>query len=103
MLMAEVVARAAWNHFPQWIHHNVFTPLGMHATQVYDDDERLVPGRAYSYQDGADGVRKAVLSYSNMGATSLFTTAGDLALWLRNFHTGAVGGARVLASLQQRA
>jgi CubicO group peptidase (beta-lactamase class C family) len=102
MVLSEVVARVAGQPFPDWMRTNVFAPLGMTATQVYDDDERLVPGRAYSYQDGANGVQKSVLSYANMGATSLFTTALDLARWLRNWHTGAVGGARVLAMMQER-
>jgi CubicO group peptidase (beta-lactamase class C family) len=102
MLLSEVVARVTGQPFPDWMHDNVFVPLGMSATQVYDDVERLVPGRAYSYQQGAGGVRKSVLSYANMGATSLFTTVPDLARWLRNWHTAAVGGPTVLAMMQQR-
>ena len=102
MLLSEVVGKAGDRAFPAWMQANVFGPLGMRATQVYDDDERLVPGRAYSYQSGADGWRKSPLNYSNMGATSLFTTVGDLALWLRNWHTAEVGGPRVIAMMQQR-
>jgi len=102
MLLSEVVARVTGQPFREWMRANVFVPLGMSATQIYDDDERLVPGRAYSFQNGADGLRKSVLSYANMGATSLFTTATDLARWLRNWHTAEVGGSRVLALLQVR-
>lgn len=102
MLLSEVVARVTGQPFRDWMRTNVFAPLGMDATQIYDDDERLVPGRAYSFRDGADGYRKSVLSYANAGATSLFTTATDLAKWLRNWHTAGVGGPRVLAMLQQR-
>lgn len=101
-VLAEVVARVSGQPFPDWMRENVFAPLGMNATQVYDDHQRLVPGRAYSYQSGAGGVRKSVLSYANMGATSLFTTAPDLARWLRNWRTGTVGGPRVLAMMQER-
>jgi hypothetical protein len=72
----------------------------MSSTQVYDDHERLVPGRAYSYQYSKTGFSKAVLSYANSGATSLFTTAEDLARWLRNLHTGEVGGKRAIELLQ---
>ena len=101
-VLSEVVARVSGRPFPDWMREHVFTPLGMSATQIYDDHQRLVPGRAYSYQTGAAGVRKSVLSYANMGATSLFTTAPDLARWLRNWHTGTVGGPRVLAMMQER-
>jgi hypothetical protein len=70
---------------------------------VYDDYQRLVPGRAYSYRSRDGETRKAVLSYANWGATSVFTTAPDLARWLRNWRTGAVGGPRVLETMQERA
>ena len=43
-----------------------------------------------------------MLSYSNDGATSLFTTVEDLARWLRNFETGEVGGKAAIESLATR-
>jgi len=101
-LLAEVVSRVSGQPFPAWMREHIFLPLGMTHTQIYDDHERIVPGRAYSFQYAADGLRKSVLSYANMGATSLFTNAEDLARWLRNWHTGEVGGPRVLAMMQER-
>lgn len=103
MLAATVVERVTGQPFREWMQQHVFTPLDMRATQIYDDHERLVPGRAYSYANASEGgYRKAVLSYANAGATSLFTTAEDLAKWLRNFHTHQVGGVGVWEQLQQR-
>jgi CubicO group peptidase (beta-lactamase class C family) len=102
-LAATVVERVTGRTFRDWMQEQVFTPLAMKATQIYDDHERLVPGRAYSYANAAQGgYRKAVLSYANAGATSLFTTAEDLAKWLRNFHTHQVGGVGVWEQLQER-
>ena len=100
LLLSEVVTKVSGRPFGEWMKANVFEPLGMSATQIYDDHERLVPGRAYSYQYSKDGLSKAVLSYANSGATSLFTTAEDLARWLRNFRTGQVGGKRAIELLQ---
>jgi hypothetical protein len=103
MLLSEIVAKVSGQPFGRWLQENVFGPLGMTHTQIYDDHQRLVKGRAYSYQRGPDGQwQKSVLSYANRGATSLFTTAGDLALWLGNFATGKAGGPAVLAAMQQR-
>jgi hypothetical protein len=42
------------------------------------------------------------LNYANAGATSLFTTAGDLGRWMHNLATGTVGGAEVLAMMHER-
>jgi CubicO group peptidase (beta-lactamase class C family) len=96
MLAAKVVERVTGQSFGEWMQVNVFEPLGMNRTQVYDDHERIVPGRAYSYRQVGEGeYRKAVLSYANSGATSLFTTTEDLAKWLRNYGNGQLGGPAV--------
>jgi CubicO group peptidase (beta-lactamase class C family) len=102
MLLAEVVARVTGEPFGAHLRRTVFAPLGMTATQVYDDHERLLPGRAESYQLGPGGYRRSVLSFANQGASSLQTTAGDLVRWLANFGTGRVGGPGVLRRMQER-
>ena len=102
-LLSEIVARVSKEPFGAFMKKSVFDPLGMKNTQVYDDHERLVKGRADSYRRGANRQwTKSVLSFANRGATSLYTTAGDLALWLDNFRTGKAGGARVMQQMQER-
>jgi CubicO group peptidase (beta-lactamase class C family) len=102
-LLAEVVERVGGRPFPEWMREHVFRPLGMHATHMHDDHERLVPNRAYSYRPAGAAWRNAVLSYANAGATSMFTTAGDLARWLRNYETAQVGSAALTERMRQRA
>jgi hypothetical protein len=78
-------------------------PLAMTATHVHNDHTMIVPNRAYSYAPAPNGGwRNAVLSYANQGATSLFTTAGDLARWLNNFETAQVGGAAAIRQIRER-
>jgi CubicO group peptidase (beta-lactamase class C family) len=101
-LLAEVVARVTGQSFPEWTAENLFEPLGMTRTHFHDDHERIVPGRAYSYAADGAGYRKSVLSYANAGATSLFTTVGDLLKWTHNLETGKVGGAAVIARVHER-
>jgi CubicO group peptidase (beta-lactamase class C family) len=103
-LLAEITERVSGQPFGEFLQHHVFEPLGMRSTHVHDDHERVVPGRAYSYRPGPAGAgwRNAVLSYANQGATSLFTTAGDLARWLHNFETGEVGGREAIAQMRER-
>ena len=91
-LLAEVVARVSGVSFPEFTAKRIFEPLGMSRTHFHDDHEMVVPGRAYSYAPRDEGWRKAVLSFANAGATSLFTTAEDLARWLDNYRTRTVGG-----------
>lgn len=100
LLLSEIVTHVSGQPFGDWMKDNVFNPLGMHSTQIYDDHERIVKNRAYSYKTTNEGLAKSVLSYANSGATSLFTTAQDLALWLGNFKTGKVGGKKAIEQLQ---
>lgn len=102
MLLARIVERVAGVPFREWMKKNVFAPLGMTHTQIYDDHQRIVRGRAYSFEADSAGFHKSVLSYANSGATSLFSTVEDLALWLNNFRDPRVGGERVLQMMQQR-
>ncbi len=80
-LLGEVVARVSGMTFNEFAIQQIFKPLGMTNTFFYDDHERIVSNRAYSYYSNEDLFKKSILSYANAGATSLFTTAEDLGRW----------------------
>lgn len=101
-LLAEIVARVSDLPFPQWTKENMFKPLGMINTHFHDDHEMIVMNRAYSYSPkGDEGFKKSVLSYANVGATSLFTTVVDLTKWAQNFWDPRVGGVAVIEQMQE--
>ncbi|MBA4054623.1 MAG: hypothetical protein C0490_07925, partial [Marivirga sp.] len=80
-LMAEIVHRITGESFAEWTKKNIFDPLDMKNTLFYDDHEKIVKNRAYSYYEVPGGFKKSVLNFANAGATSLFTTVEDLSLW----------------------
>lgn len=90
-LLAEVVARVSGQTFAEFTRTHIFEPLKMNHTLFYDDCEKIVKNRAYSYHVDSTGLKKSILSYSNVGATSLFTTVEDLSLWAINFENPVVG------------
>ncbi len=90
-LLAEVVARVSGKSFAEFTQERMFTPLKMTHSQFYDDHTKIVKNRAYSYYPSENGYTKSVLSYANVGATSLFTTVEDLSLWALNFENLTVG------------
>jgi len=98
-LLAEVVARVSGKTFAEFTEENIFSPLKMTNTLFYDDHEKIVKNRAYSYYSNADSYKKSVLSYANVGATSLFTTVEDLALWSMNFHSFIVGDKEMITKM----
>ena len=104
-LMAEIVERVTGKPFPDWAQENIFKPLGMNNTLFYDDHEKIVKNRAYSYQvasESISGFKKRVLNYANVGATSLFTTAEDLSRWAINFENPRVGNLELFNQMEVR-
>ncbi|TBW29950.1 serine hydrolase [Gramella sp. KN1008] len=98
-LLAEVVSRISDMSFAEFTKMNIFEPLGMNNTLFYDDHEKIVKNRAYSYQSDSDQYKKSVLNYANVGATSLFTTVEDLSLWAMNFTDIKVGDASIITKM----
>ncbi len=90
-LLAEVVSRISDMSFAEFTNANIFEPLKMNNTLFYDDHEKIVENRAYSYYADSTGYKKSVLNYANVGATSLFTTVEDLSLWSMNFSSMKIG------------
>jgi CubicO group peptidase (beta-lactamase class C family) len=102
-LLALIVQRVSGKPLRVFAEEEMFEPLGMTSTHFHDDHEMLVKNRAYSYAPNGDrGFRASVLSYANVGATSLFTTVEDLALWQQNFADHGVGGDHVIAGMLER-
>jgi len=102
-LLAEVVARVSGKSFPEFTDEYIFKPLKMTNTLFYDDHEKIVRNRAYSYQSAGNGYKKSVLSYANAGATSLFTTVEDLSLWAMNFENPVIGDQEIFNKMNQKA
>jgi len=102
-LLAEIVARISRQSFPEWTQKNIFEPLRMNSTHFHDNHQMVVRNRAYSYapKEGG-GFEKRVLSYANVGATSLFTTVEDLLKWAHNFYDNRIGGSAVLEQMGEQ-
>jgi CubicO group peptidase (beta-lactamase class C family) len=101
-LLAETVSRVTGESFSEWTKINIFEPLDMRNTLFYDDHEKIVKNRAYSYSVAPNGYKKNVLSYANVGATSLFTTVEDLSKWAWNFEDIKVGNPQIMAQMDER-
>lgn len=95
-LLAEVVARVSGKTFDQFTQDRMFKPLQMTNSLFYEDHQRIVKNRAYSYYPWTFGYKKSVLSYANAGATSLFTTVEDLSKWAMNFKEQKVGSKKII-------
>ena len=99
-LLGQIIESVSGKTLAQFARERIFEPLGMSSTHFHDDHEHIVKDRAYSYKKDKGKLKKSILSYANVGATSLFTTAIDLVKWLDNFRHTDVGGAALLDEMQ---
>ena len=101
-LMAILVSRVTGQPMKEFARERIFEPLGMNDTHFHDDIGHIVRGRTYAYSPQQGGFRINIPDFENYGATSLFTSAPDLARWSNNFSHGRVGGEAGLAMLLTR-
>ena len=103
ILLADVVTRVTGTPFPQWMQEHVFGPLGMTHTMIRADRGQIVPHSAQGYVHAdSGGFREAGDLAASYGAGGIYTTVGDLAKWLRNFHQPTVGNAHVIERMTTR-
>jgi len=102
-LLAEIVKAISHQSFRQFADSAIFKPLGMTNTHFNDDYTEIVKNRSYSYSrvDSAH-YANSVLSYSNVGATSLLTNVRDMSKWIRNFYELKVGDQNDIDVLTQK-
>ena len=102
-LLAVVVERVSGQTLKEFSQERIFGPLGMTGTHFHDDHNTIVPDRAYAYAPiRGGGYRISIPDFDVVGATSLHTTALDMAHWDRNFYTGEVGGEALIAEMSRR-
>jgi CubicO group peptidase (beta-lactamase class C family) len=99
-LAGTIVKRVSGKSLREFADERIFKPLGMTNTHFHDDYTMVVKGRAAAYARGSDGQWHVSLpNYDTYGATSLFTTVGDLLKWEANFTKPVVGDERLLRDM----
>jgi CubicO group peptidase (beta-lactamase class C family) len=92
-LLAITVKRVTGVSLRDYADSAIFRPLGMTSTHFHSDHSEVVPNRTSAYERDDRGRWKiSIPVFDNYGATSLFTTASDLAKWDENFYSKQVGG-----------
>jgi CubicO group peptidase (beta-lactamase class C family) len=102
-LLAEIVAKVTGQPFSVWMNQNVFKPLQMNATRFLDRAPGVIPNQADSYifHSEIGFVRSADRVFAP-GSSSFWTTSDDMAKWLINFETAAVGGSNAMMLMQTK-
>jgi len=101
VLLAEIVKRTSGQSLRAFADERIFRPLRMRHSHLHDDQGEIVPALATGYTRGNDGaLRVAPLPGAVVGNGGLFTTAGDLLRWQRNFVAPIVGDAALFTTME---
>jgi CubicO group peptidase (beta-lactamase class C family) len=99
-LAAMVVERVAKQPFPEFMAQRVFGPLGMKHSVVRADRHAPVRGATAGYSRAPDGGWRDLGDLpSSMGAGGIYTTLGDLQLWVENYMNPRVGKKESIAQM----
>ncbi len=99
VLLAQTVEHTTGQSLATYLDQRIFEPLGMESTQVLDNPQRMVPGRATGYARHGDGWRIDMTGWEPTGDGGMLSTVIDLAKWDANFYDPKVGGTRLLDGL----
>ncbi|MEW5915798.1 MAG: serine hydrolase domain-containing protein [Gemmatimonadota bacterium] len=103
-LAGTIVRRVSGKSLRDFADERIFKPLGMTNTHFHDDYTMVVKGRAAGYARGSDNKWHVSLpNYDTYGATSLFTTVGDLLKWEANVWKPTVGDEPMLREMRTSA
>ncbi|HEU4619828.1 MAG TPA: serine hydrolase domain-containing protein, partial [Gammaproteobacteria bacterium] len=92
-LLAFVIERVSGMSYGDFLRREIFEPLGLRHTGHADSDGTIVPNRAEGYVPvGRSGLARAPwIDWSvKTGNGSLYSTAADLANWVRSFFKGGL-------------
>ncbi|MEO7989796.1 MAG: serine hydrolase domain-containing protein [Chryseolinea sp.] len=100
-LLAKIAERITGQSFADFTRKNIFEPLGMTNTQIYDDYHAIVKNRAHSYEKRNDAYVKVELNCSNAGPSGVLTTVEDMAKWVNNFDHPKAGDSKLIAEFNK--
>jgi CubicO group peptidase (beta-lactamase class C family) len=101
-LLSQVVKRVSGKSIRDFAQENIFKPLGMEHTQIFDWHGLVIPRRAtgYTYDDDRKTFAVEMSNFEQAGDGSVQTSVEDLLRWDENFYTGKVGGPELMRKMQ---
>ncbi len=101
-LLSQVVRRVTGKTLRDFDQENIFAPLGMKSTQIFNDHSLVIPHRATGYS--FDGARKTfgveMSNFEQTGDGSVQTSVEDLQRWDENFYNAKLGGEELIHQMQ---
>jgi CubicO group peptidase (beta-lactamase class C family) len=99
-LLGLIVSRVSGKSLRAFAEENIFKPLGMKNTLLFDNRFEVVKNRAQGYRIGPGNTIRARATLDDLvGAGGVLTSVEDLSLWVQNFYQPKVGNKELIELL----
>jgi CubicO group peptidase (beta-lactamase class C family) len=101
-LLSQAVNRVTGKTLRDFDQENIFRPLGMTSTQIFNDHTQVIPHRAsgYNYDDERKTFGVEMSNFEQTGDGSVQTSVEDLQRWDENYYTAKLGGPELIRQMQ---
>jgi CubicO group peptidase (beta-lactamase class C family) len=89
VILGQIIEKASGQRYARFLGENIFQPLGMTETSVYDETKPAIPNRASSYRSKGDAYEEIDYTPFNLiyGEDNVVTTLDDLYNWDQALYT----------------
>jgi CubicO group peptidase (beta-lactamase class C family) len=90
-LAGKIIERVSGMSLRDFYKENIFIPLGMKNTFLYDDSTFYNKRRTMGYSKSGEGFKRNLIKYQTYGDGQIITNIYDLYLWDKNFYDNKLG------------
>ena len=102
-LLASIVRRITGMSMGEFAEKELFGPLGMKNSFIYEDPGRIVPNRATGYEDEGEGYQvNHFYNFVGGGNRRVYSTVEDYFFWSENLKENKVGNDSFLPKMYER-
>lgn len=102
-LLASIVRRITGESIGEFAQKELFGPLGMKHSFIYEDLGKIVPNRAIGYSDEGDGYEMHhYFNFVGGGNRRVYSTIDDFFLWSENLKKNSIGNDTFLDKMMTR-
>lgn len=99
-LLARIIEKVSGMSFGEYLKLNLFQPLNMNESVVYDTPGKIIVGKATGYKKvESNYIRMNTEGESVYGSTNLYSSLSDMITWTQNLLNPKVGDRELVAKL----
>jgi len=96
LLLEKIIAKASGVSYTEYIQKNIFDPLQMTNTFFDTASGAIIKNKATGYYPEGEGFTAGNLHEMDLYNTNVYSTVGDISLWLQNYYRPKVGNTALI-------